>query len=451
MYDFPTILNLNRRDALKLGIATYLTTFASSAKSRPLTDTRVIVVGAGLSGLAAAHELQAQGAEVTVLEAGNYVGGRVRTDMSMGAPFEFGAGWIHGPSSRNPIQQLAKQVGARTVVTDDESLEVYTTNGNTLSDFEYQRLERLYSELEDKLYYPDAPGHASVEQMFAHRDPKLLSDPLVRWMLSAFFEFDIGAGIEDISAANGFEAETFGGEDVIFTEGYDAILKPLAEGLDIRLNAPVSEIWYDDMGVSVDGTSADYVICTVPLGVLKSGAIEFDPQLSKPLRDAIEQVGFGSVAKIALKFDKPFWDVETQYFGVMTEQKGRWNYWLNYRTFSEENILLGLSVGQSALVADKMNEADMTIDALEVLRSVWGSDVSVPEQILSTRWSQHPLFYGAYSYAQAGGSLSQFDAFKAPVKDRLFFAGEHTNREYHGTTHGALLSGRRAAQSVLYL
>jgi monoamine oxidase len=442
-------MSINRRKALLMGLGTYLTALAPCASAQDMSGTKVIVIGAGLSGLAAAQRLRAQGAEVVVLEAGPSIGGRIRTDWSLGAPFEYGAGWIHGPSRRNPVKQIADTLGAPTFVTDDDNLDVFAPDGDALTDDQYARLDALYDVLVDDLYYPTRPGALSVQEMLQRDAPDILNDPLGRWMLSAYFEFSIGAGIEDMSAAHAFETEAFDGADVILPGGYDALLAPLSDGLDIRLNSPVSGVRYDETGVSVDGERADYVICTVPLGVLKAGQIAFDPPLPDALQGAIDQVGFGTVTKIALKFADPFWDVETQYFGIMTTPKGRWNYWMNYRTFSDENILLGVSVGQYASVADRMSVPEMTADAVEVLRSVWGEDVTVPQAVLTTRWSEDPHFHGAYSYAQAGGSLSQFTEFERPLSGRLFFAGEHTFFDHLGTTHGALMSGRRAADAIL--
>ena len=65
--------------------------------------------------------------------------------------------------------------------------------------------------------------------------------------MSACLEFSIGAGISDISAANGFETRSFDGADVILTEGYDSIIAPLAAGLNIQLNTSASKVWYDDL------------------------------------------------------------------------------------------------------------------------------------------------------------------------------------------------------------
>ncbi|MBG6205809.1 monoamine oxidase [Labrenzia sp. EL_126] len=440
---------ITRRNALKLGITAFLTSLASNATARKLTGTKVVVIGAGLAGLAAAKQLQERGAKVIVLEAGDYVGGRIRTDMSLGAPFEFGAGWIHGPSQHNPVKQLADALDVGTFVTDDDNLEVFDLSGRPLTDAEYVRLDDMYDRLETVLYSPARSETRSVHDLLREIEPDILTDPLGIWALSTFFEFDIGAGIEDISARNGFASETFDGADVIVTEGYDQVITPLAADLDIRLNTPVSRVYYDRNGVEIDGLQADYVVCAVPLGILKTGDIVFEPSLPEDVQKSIDRIGFGSVTKIALKFDTAFWDTETQYFGVMTEPRGRWNYWLNYRTFSDENILLGLSFGRYAPIADNMSKEVMTRDALAVIRSVWGDEVTSPQSVLTTHWSKEPHFRGAYSFPRTGGSVADFTRLETPISGRLFMAGEHTNFDYHGTTHGALMSGRRAANDIL--
>lgn len=435
---------------MKLGIASFLAVLASRAPAHDLTGKTVIIIGAGIAGLAAGQALRKSGATVTVLEAGDYVGGRIRTDMSLGAPFEYGAGWIHGPSEDNPIQQLAEDINAPVFVTDDESLEIFGPDRRPLTDAEYAYVDETYERLLRKLYMRVWRwDKRSIAEAVADMEPEVSENPLGQLLLSAFIEFDLGAGIEDISAANAFADSAFDGDDVVVLNGYDTILAPLTEGLDIRLNTKVDQISYDTDGVAVNDLRADFAICTVPLGVLKAQTIQFNPPLPDDLQTAIAELGFGSVTKIAMKFKTAFWDVDTQYFGITTEPKGRWNYWLNYRTFSDENILLGLSFGRYAPVADQMSPSEMTEDALDVLRSVWGGAVGTPEAVLTTHWSEYPNFRGAYSYPQVAGSPDQFEIFAERIKNRLYFAGEHTIFDYHSTTHGALMSGLRAANAII--
>ena len=443
-------MDLSRRTALSIGIAACLNSIARKAPAQELSGKKVIVIGAGLAGLAAAQNLKSQGADVIVYEAGDYIGGRVRTDWSLGAPFEFGAGWIHGPSFENPIRQIAESQGLKTYRTSDESLQVFDLNGDPQASVDNAKIDEFYERLEsifDRAW--SHPAGTSLQQAIIETDPEFLNDPLGLWMISAYTEFELGAGIADISARNAFEDEIYDGEDVIILAGYDKILAPLASGLDIRLNSPVRDVFYGDDQVIVDGETSDFVVCAVPLGVLKAEVITFEPALPMGLQSAIDEIGFGTVTKIAMKFDDAFWDLDTQYFGMMTQTTGRWNYWLNYRTFSNENILLGLSFGTYAPVADAMSQSKMTQDALQVLRNVWGGEVTEPLEVITTHWSQEPYFRGAYSFPQTGGTISQFESFADPVAGRLFFAGEHTIFSYHSTTHGALKSGVRAAEAIL--
>ena len=89
-----------------------------------ISPKTAIVIGGGISGLAAAVKLKAAGLDVTVIESAAKVGGRLRTDRSLGFAFDEGASWIHGPSG-NPITDLAAKAGANTYLTDDENLTIF--------------------------------------------------------------------------------------------------------------------------------------------------------------------------------------------------------------------------------------------------------------------------------------------------------------------------------------
>jgi monoamine oxidase len=452
-----TTSGLDRRKFLKTAILTsaaFLATPMGRARAQALVGKTVIVVGSGVSGLTAAKTLKDQGADVIVLEAKPRIGGRLHTDWTMGAPFEVGAGWIHGPSDDNPAKQLADAVGARYVVTDDDSLVVFDADGEEISEDDLEEInedwEDILYKLDDALEYGDTRSVADAVNKLA---PGAMNDPGIAWALSAYTEFSTGAPIEDLSAYYFNADKAFDLPDVVVTTGYDALLQPLAQGLDIRLSTVVQKISYGENGVTVTTDQGvlqgDYVISSLPLGALKAKIVTFDPALPDSHQTNIDGLGFGTVTKLALKFKEPFWDIETQYFGIMTEEKGRWNYWLNYRTFSDENILLGLSVGAYAPVADRMSEAEQIADGMSVLRSVWGEDVTDPVQVLSTHWATDPQTFGAYAYIRPGGSDSQCNDLADPIQDRLFLCGEHTIFDYKGTIHGAYMSGLIAAGNVL--
>lgn len=445
-----------RRLLLKTALLASFAAPFNHAFATSLSGKKIIIIGAGISGLAAAQKLHNSGAEVLLLEANDYFGGRLHTDYGLGAPFEQGAGWVHGPNGNNPISQLAKNVNAKTQITDDDKLTIFNINGQPLSEAERQIIDHNWQKLmdliDDELEFE---SRASLHQAIQQFAPEALKNAGVMWALSAYTEFSKGGAIENISASYHDEDEAFEGEDVVVTTGYDKILAPLAAGLNIKFGAPVHAVEYGNKAASVAtniGTfTADYVLCSVPLGILKAQTIKFSPPLPTPHRNAIKKIGFGSVTKIALKFEQAFWDVEQQYFGVQTQPKGKWNYWLNYRTFCDENILLGLSLGDYAFKADAMNDQEMQTDALQVLQTIWGDKVTTPIDLRTTHWSQNPYSLGAYSYIAAGSSPHDYEILAKPIAKRLFLAGEHTIFKYAATTHGAYLSGIRAADQILAL
>lgn len=103
----------------------------------------MLVIGAGLAGLAAAREITRRGHHVVVLEARDRIGGRIWTSTTWpDAPLDLGATWIHGVTG-NPISDLADQLGARRLVTSYNRAILYNTTGRLLSEAEAVQLDDI--------------------------------------------------------------------------------------------------------------------------------------------------------------------------------------------------------------------------------------------------------------------------------------------------------------------
>ena len=445
----------SRRSILKAIISTcsYLSIAKNSlAQSNSLYGKKVIIIGAGISGLAAASTLIQNGASVILLEAKKYIGGRIKTDWSLGPPFEYGAGWIHGPSADNPIKKLADKSNSSFFVTDDENSELFNISGNYIEESLWDEIEQIWEKIIYEMLNINTKG--SIFDILKDYDPNLWKDPKIRWIFSAYTEFDYGGPLHEISAGLIKEMRAFPKADVILKSGYEKIINLLATDLEINSKSIVKSIDYgtfDKIIVSTKSTDyeCDYVICSISLGALKSNYINFKPILPNYLKESIEKVGFGTVTKLALKFREQFWDNDVQYYYTVSEQTGRWPVWLNYRTFSKEKILMGLCMGDYAKKADLMSKNDLTKDGLKVLKKIWKDDVGEVEKVLRTSWLNDPFTKGAYSFPKVNNSKEDFINLARPLNNKLFFCGEHTNLKYLATTHGAFFSGIRAAKELI--
>jgi len=199
-------IKMNRRKLLSF-LVTFLASAYASSQLRPVHSTvkksKVIVVGAGIAGLSAAHQLFKGGCEVTVIEAKSQIGGRIHTDRSFGFPKDLGAGWIHGPQG-NPLMDLVKQAKVNTFVTNDDSVRIFNDSGvdisevqGTSGDLKYEKLIRkIAAEMDDAL------RDQTVAQVVQLLDSEALADPFIRYCLTAYMEFDAGASITELSARN---------------------------------------------------------------------------------------------------------------------------------------------------------------------------------------------------------------------------------------------------------
>ena len=247
--------------------------------------------------------------------------------------------------------------------------------------------------------------------------------------------------------------QVFGGNDVVFPNGYVQIANGLAKGLNIRLGVKVTGISYGADGVSVETSSgafvADKAIVTFPLGVLKQAAVKFDPPLPEWKQAAIDRLDMGVLNKVYLKFPKVFWDKEVESIAYLGEKVGEWCDWLSFVPYVGEPVLMAFHGGAKGFAIEDLSDDEIIAGAMKTLRVMYGEGIPEPDGFLITRWGKDPLAFGAYSHIPPFASGDDHEALFEPVDDVLFFAGEATSREYPATVHGAYLSGLNAADEIM--
>ncbi|KAK3398062.1 flavin-containing amine oxidoreductase-domain containing protein [Sordaria brevicollis] len=273
----------------------------------------------------------------------------------------------------------------------------------------------------------------------------------------------------DIDAGNEWE-----GSHTMVIGGYQSVPKGLMllpTPLDVRRKSPVNKITYtteSTTGPAVieceDGfkVEADFVVNTMPLGVLKHGNIKFEPPLPEWKSSAIERLGFGVLNKVILVYKEAFWDEDRDIFGVLrnppnrhsldqkdyASQRGRFFQWFNVTQTSGLPVLLALMAGDAGYDTEQTCNDDLVKEATDVLRRVYGSKVQQPIEAIVTRWASDKFARGSYSSAGPNMKADDYDTMAKPIGN-LFFAGEHTCGTHPATVHGAYLSGLRAASEVL--
>ncbi len=423
--------------------ATTLLPGCSSSSDEPKPKQRVVVIGAGMAGLTAARRLADGGMDVTVLEARDRIGGRTWTNTSLGMPIDLGGAWIHGPEN-NPLTELADQAGARRVETDFDRPVVFQ-GGRELSADVVQTTLKRWQEITKELapLSEDAGEGQSVADGLA--EVADMNDPLIQWAVASEIVGEYAADPDELSLKwLGNEGE-FGGGDLILPGGYQQLTQHLARGLTIKLGAEVSQVIHSGSGVRLETTQgavdADRVIITIPLGVLKAGAIAFDPPLPEVKQAAIERLGFGLLDKVVLKFDQPFWP-DADVIGLVGSDQPV-SMLINGETFADAPLLVGLRGGREARERESLTDQDAVAQVVTALTA------PNPTGSLVTRWAADPFARGSYSFIAVGSSPDDMDALAEPVGERLLFAGEATDPEFFATVHGAYLSGMREADRIL--
>ncbi|CAE7697378.1 Smox [Symbiodinium sp. CCMP2592] len=486
----------------------------------PSSQRHVAIVGAGAAGLATAFGLSRRGIAVTILEAGQRVGGRIRTVEVGDEPYDLGATWAHGRTAEaNPALAFAKELplrssggapktgkaGARTVFGTDGS-EVDGRVASRLASAYALALEecegvahgKAVEELQGTKDGELPPNvEAAVEKLLARRfsDAAAAGAPSACFLRAAYdWRAQLECCISGCDAVSDLSLEAWGEYEDLphavrasnrWQGGFSALMQaalqdlldaPSSEGdVDIRLGCSVESIRWSDDGVQLtwrsrDSSSevdevhfhADHVVVTTSLGVLKDsvasgGPLRFEPPLPEPKRAAIERLGFGTVDKVLLLYEQPWWCdlwAALRFLwpkDVAQSEDPSWIRRIYGCTGACDNAGLEFWLaGSGATDMEACSDQEVQKSLQRLLQRCSGASETLPEPygLHRSSWGTDPNFRGSYSFVAVGGSGADIDELASPEGSRmqLSFAGEHTHRRYYSTVHGAWWSGIRAAE-----
>ncbi|MEM7360498.1 MAG: NAD(P)/FAD-dependent oxidoreductase [Pseudomonadota bacterium] len=425
---------------------------------------RVIVVGAGVAGLKAARVLDREGFDVTVLEARDRIGGRVHSyvDPATGTILDLGASWIVGKRDSR-LFALAERIGVNTSdPTDFDNGSNWDADGvaDRITLAEEEAFLQIVNREARRAFNNRRTG--SLEDAVEVKYQEGAFDDIVDnrrefdYLMHTYFELEYAGALDVLSAQAPWEGEDLRGGDVIVPDGFVQLADHLANNLDIRFNKVVNKIRYGGSTVRVFTTNgqrytADRVVVTVPIGVLKAGDIEFIPDLPQNKRRAINRFGSGTLNKTWMFFPHAFWNTSEEIIGYVNPQSGRYSEYYYFDEVGDGRVLVSFNGGSFGDSMEAKSDAQITNETMAALRNIYGAGIPDPTHIVQTRWGSDPFSKGAYSHMGVRSQANHRENLRQPVNNKLFFAGEATSSSYPATVEGAFRTGRQAAQEIIAL
>ena len=413
-----------------------------NSKSRS-TNSPVIIIGAGAAGLYAGYLLHLANVPFKILEASDRLGGRMgKLESFADFPIDLGAQWLHG--KKTLLKPIIKK--SKTKISKDRSDAYYWFNQQFTQDLPIN----LHKKLKVHEDTPDVSFKTYAQQNGFYQNYEYIIEQITG---------DQGADADDLSIKwNAYEERNWsaGNKDYKFRKTFfdlinDEIAQPIVQ--HIELNSVVKSINYESDQVSVvdangNQHSADRVIITTPITVLKDGDISFTPPLPKNKTDAFQKIGMGPGLKVFLKFKEKFYypgfaggKICAAYADELEGKVG------------EDHVLLAFVMGHQAQHLSRLNSneaiAQALLEELDLMYNGKASKNFIKAKIIN--WTTHPYIRGAYSYSKVGiGNARSIAAL--PINHQLFFAGEAMNTDgHHQTVHGAMETAQNVVQQILAL
>lgn len=476
-------MDIGRREFLGIAGASLLV-----RASVPQTRRRVIVAGAGLSGLSAAYQLSDRGFEVTVIEARSRVGGRIYTlrDPFVDGQYVETGGEILGDG----YKRLLKYADTFGIKYEERGSETQT--GGSVSNL--QRGIGASAFLKGRLYpqgsAPPNPYGLGGDEAFdlppafyakkvaeiaadLRKDPSKLSEYDSVSLAEALRGRGVSArmiGLIDVSLNyNSIETVSMGGilwegrrragtgtKAVKITAGNDQVPNALFEacrrrGVRFLLNSRIRRVSHTSDSARVAFTDgggrrreieAERLVCTIPFSVLRE--VVFDPPMPEPKRKAIDGLAYTKITKVFLQGDRGAWDRQNLGSMVWTDTPCERIFSAAGRTGDRNGIFTVWTDGEGARFPDSLSDrrriASMKSEFARVLPGMR------PERAATKSWGNDEFVRGAYSHFTVGQLTSLQPFIKKPV-GAVHFAGEHTAETAPGM-EGALESADRVVAEI---
>jgi monoamine oxidase len=447
----------------------------------PSHEADLVVVGAGLAGLAAARAAAGSGASVVVIEARDRVGGRVLNhDIGGGAVVEVGGQWI-GPT-QDRLAELAGKLSVETFPTFGEGANVIEYSGsvrrysgtipriNPLVLLDVERAQRKLNRLARRvpLEAPwEAPGAAKLDgQTAATWMRRNLATRPGRALLELGIEAVWAAQPEDLSllhllfyvhSAGSLELlfDTEGGaQQDRFVGGSQLVALRMAEQLGadrLILSAPVRRVEHDPHGVAVhaDGAVARGRRAIVALAPPLAGRIVFDPPLPGYRDQLTQRMPLGTVAKCMAIYDEPFWRAEGlsgQGMSVTGPVKLTYD---NSPPGGSPGVLLGFLEGRHARELGRLAADERRTAVVDCFARLFGPRAARPDSYVERLWAEEEWSRGCYGCHMPPGAWTSYGpALRAPLGP-LHWAGAEYATVWNGYMDGAVRSGQHAAREAL--
>jgi monoamine oxidase len=436
------------------------------------TNIEVIIIGAGMAGLAAACELGRAGVPVQIIEARDRIGGRVLTvrDEACNAPVELGAEFIHGC----PPETLKFLQNAKVHITEVQG-DSWCVNADQLAkcDFESE-VDSILDNMDDSS--PDEPFQQYLERCCRHANPE--AKQRATSYVSGFNAADPGlVGTHWLVQGMRAEEQIQGDRAFRSPNGYSDLVDIFRQqleqyGIPVRTGNVVESVAWNpgNAEVSVHGANgvsifeAARVLVTLPLSMLKlsarhHGAIRFSPELPAQVGNALDKLEMGKVVRVVLRFRERFWEnIRPRRNESLSEMsflfsQDEWfpTWWTNMPR--KDPILVGWAPFRSAERLSGQTESFIVDRSLQTLGGLLKVSPRELEGLLGKAyvhdWQSDPFSRGAYSYGKVGAVEAE-SVLAEPLQGTLFFAGEATDIAGHnGTVHGAIASGCRAARQIM--